>query len=336
MTDYKGGILIFLEVRNDKISKISREMISGAMKLAEKSGCSINGILVGDNMTQAIDEACSFPLNKLFICSSKDLADYDANKYAVAMESACEELNPSLILMGSTSVSVGIAGSLAVKLSRGFVSDCIDIEVSEKGFCLIRPDATGSVHQRLTSYENETLICTVRPGTFSEDDLKESETPVEKAILPWKADINRALELIDTAFEKKQYADITKAKVLVAGGRGMGSAEAFGQLRILADLLGGEVASSRACIEAGWASGPMQVGQTGKTVHPELYLAIGISGAIQHVTGMKDSDLIIAINKNPAAPIFDVADLGIVGNIENILPVLIKSLQERKGDVYAI
>ena len=113
----------------------------------------------------------------------------------------------------------------------------------------------------------------------------------------------------------------------------MGSAEAFGQLRVLADLLGGEVACSRACIESGWAIGPMQVGQTGKTVHPELYLALGISGAIQHVTGMKDSGLIIAINKNPAAPIFDVADLGIVGNIENILSVLIKQLQERKGDV---
>ncbi|MBQ9961680.1 MAG: electron transfer flavoprotein subunit alpha/FixB family protein [Firmicutes bacterium] len=333
MTDFKGGILIFLEERNDKLSKISLEMVAGAFALAKEAGCLVTGVLIGNQMEEAIETALRLPINKLVICSSGSLGDFDSDKYARVMEKCYKEINPSLVLLGSTSVSVGIAANLSVRLSKGFVSDCINIETGDEGFCLIRPDATGSVHQRLVSETGESLICTVRPGTFSEDDLEYSDITPEEVFVPWEDDVSKALELIETVYEKKQYADITKARVLVSGGRGMGSAEAFGQLRILADLLGGEVACSRACIEAGWATGPMQVGQTGKTVHPELYLALGISGAIQHVTGMKDSDLIIAINKNPAAPIFDVADLGIVGNIENILPVLIKQLQERKGDV---
>lgn len=330
---FKDGILIFLEIRNDKLSKISLEMVSGAAKLAADSGCNVTGLLIGDQINDAVNTAKKLPIDKLITCSSKDLADYDSQKYARVFKKACEDINPSLILLGSTSVSVGIAASLAVSLSKGFVSDCINIEAGAEGFSLIRPDATGSVHQRLSAEDGDTLICTVRPGTFSEEDLIWTDKAPVEIQIPWENDIEQAVKLIETVFEKKQYADITKARVLVSGGRGMGSPEAFGQLRVLADLLGGEVACSRACIESGWATGPMQVGQTGKTVHPELYLALGISGAIQHVTGMKDSGLIIAVNKNPAAPIFDVADLGIVGNIENILPVLIKQLQERKGDV---
>jgi len=330
---FKSGILIFLEARNDKLAQISLEMVAGATKLSAVAGCPITGVLIGDNISKARETALKLPINKLITCSSEAFESFDDEKFARVLEKAYESTKPSLILMGSTSVSVGIAANLAVRLSCGFVSDCINIETEGEGFCLIRPDATGSVHQRLVSETGESLICTVRPGTFSEDDLEYSDDEPQEVLIPWEDDMLKALDLIETVFEKKQYADITKARVLVSGGRGMGSAEAFEQLRVLADLLGGEVACSRACIEAGWAKGPMQVGQTGKTVHPELYLAFGISGAIQHVTGMKESDLIIAINKNPAAPIFDVADLGIVGNIENILPVLIKQLQERKGDV---
>ena len=337
MTDiYKGGILIFLEAREDKLSKIALEMVSGACLLAEKAGCRLSGVLIGDEINEAASLCSKLALDRLITVSSKEFRDHHTSKYAKALSKVIKDVEPSLVLLGSTSISMGIAAALSVVLEKGFISDGIDIEVSDEGFEFIRPDATGQVHQRLAADRGEMVIATVRPGTFSEDNLTKQQRKPQVIVFPWEDDNHKAVELLTTFYEKKQYADITKAKVLVSGGRGMGSAEAFSQLRVLADLLGGEVASSRAYIEAGWADASMQVGQTGKTVKPELYMAIGISGAIQHVTGMKDSGLIIAINKNPAAPIFDVADLGIVGNIENILPVLIKSLQERKGDVYAI
>lgn len=319
----KSGILVFLEKKDGKLSNISLEVLTGAGRLAEKACCEINSIILEDGFE-----------------------DFYPKTFADEIISAVQNAKPELILMGATTSSSGIGAILSSELNAGIVSDCIDIKYSEKmGFCPVRPDPSGSVRQIMTG--EAPIIVSVRPGTFeAAEELL--DMPMTLAVISGSKHGQKdragshcgcgeeAIELINTILEKKHNADISKARILVSGGRGIGGEEGFAQLRILADLLGGEVACSRACIEAGWADSSMQVGQTGKTVHPELYIACGISGAIQHVTGMKDAGLIIAINKNPAAPIFDIADLGIVGNLENILPVLIKSLQEKKGDTNAI
>lgn len=339
MADFpKGGILVFLEEREDKLSNITLETVGGAHRLAQKAGCGVTGILMGSKIHEAAKISKKLNINTLLIADDSAFGSYGTMAYANAMERVLEKTEPQLVLFGSTSISVGIAAILSAKLEKGFVSDCIDIDYDGEGFSLIRPDASGSVRQSLGGKPGETVIATVRPGTFTEEksQVRPTEVVELKKGIDYDSLEDQTIFVTNTILEKKQNSDISKSKILVSGGRGVGGPGGFEQLRLLAELLGGEVACSRACIEAGWADASMQVGQTGKTVRPELYIACGISGAIQHVTGMKDSELIIAINKNPAAPIFDVADLGIVGNLENILPVLIKSLQEKKGDTNAI
>ena len=338
MTDIpKRGILIFLEERDGRLSNISYEISGGAYRLSKMAGCIVTGVLLGQQVSGAVKAAEKLNLNKLIVAQDEIFKDYDSYTYADVMKSIIIDMKPELVLFGSTSTSPGICTKIAALTEKAFISDCIDIRYDEnKGFLFIRPNVSGSVHQSIIAETGG--IASVRPGTFAEYDGQEIVPKVVELQRgkDYNCFVNDAVRLAKIIFEKKQNVDITKAKILVSGGRGMGSPEGFAQLRVLADLLDGEVACSRACIELGWADASMQVGQTGKTVHPELYIACGISGAIQHVTGMKDSDLIIAINKNPAAPIFDVADLGIVGNLENILPVLIKTLQEKKGEANAI
>lgn len=310
----KKPIMVLLEKKDGKLTGISLEVLTGAYKLSAAAGCKVYTAVLGHNFEE-----------------------YDPKAFAEEAACLAEKIEPALILTGATASCMGMTAMLAKRLDTGLVSDCIDIEYSEdNGFCPVRPDASGSVRQVMSGIKPP--IVSVRPGTF-EAELDGENILEQTCLLGIKKsdpDNEKAVELMKTVLERKHSADISKARILVSGGRGVGGPEGFSQLRKLADLLGGEVACSRACIEAGWADPSMQVGQTGKTVHPELYVACGISGAIQHVTGMKDAGLIIAINKNPAAPIFDVADLGIVGNLENILPALIKTLQEKKGDANAI
>ena len=316
-----NGILVFIEKKNDAFSNISNEVIAGANKLSEIAGCHVDYIVIEDN-----------------------IRNYDPASFIFEITEAVKAVRPSLILMGSTPLNTDIAAVLAAELEAGILCDCIDVTFSEEGgFCPARPDAAGSKRQIMRG--QKTVIVTVRPGTF-ETEGEGTSLSEPLAVIKGNRGCDKSMEerrghealveLLDTIVEKRHDIDISRADILVSGGRGVGGPEGFRQLRTLAELLGGEVAASRDCIEAGWAEPYMQVGQTGKTVHPKLYIACGISGAIQHVTGMKDSELIIAINKNPAAPIFDIADLGIVGNLENILPELVKTLQEKKGGTNAI
>ena len=309
----KKKILIFLEKRCGSFTKLSMEIAGGAVNLAEKSGCELSAVVI-DGSTEEMLPALSDEIIRVI-----------------------EAFAPNLVLTESGPAALGMAASLAARLDAGLLSGCDGIEYSDdKGFCPVRPNASGT--RRLEFSGEEPLIVPIRPGTFSEINQKEIFSRISE-LTEIKNDgnaIHKAIQLVETIYEKKQDIDISKARILVAGGRGVGSPEGFSQLKVLADLLGGEVAASRALVELGWANPSMQVGQTGKTVAAELYIACGISGAIQHVTGMKDSKLIIAVNKNPAAPIFEAADLGIVGNLENIIPAVIKALREKKGDTNAV
>lgn len=316
----KNGILAVLEKREGRLSMLSAEILSEAERLAYNAGCPLKAAVLESN-AELLDTCCA----------SSEIAEM-VKTHA-----------PRLVLLGATPAGIEIAVKMASKLGEAVLCDCIDIKYSaEKGFCMVRPDPSGRSNMIMNSAG--TAVVTVRPGIFAAHNEGETDRRSEHPLLEQFKVItsttasfkNKDIELISMTKDKKLSSDITKAPILVAGGRGAGGPEGFAMLKKLADILGGEVAASRACIEAGWTEPFRQVGQTGKTVHPKLYIACGISGAIQHVTGMKDSECIIAINKNPAAPIFDIADLGIVGNLENILPALIKSLQEKKGGTNAI
>lgn len=309
-------IAVILEEQDGNLTPLSREVLAGASALAQTYGAVLESLVL-----------------------KSTLPDYDPASFADEAAARLGKAAPQLILMGASSCSSGFCALLAEKLSAGLLCDCTEIRFeAEYGFCPLRPNAAGSEKLIYGTSGGRPLIATVRPGVFAAAkavELIPADGELRMVSAAQQASA-KLISLLDERAEKKQGVDITKADILVAGGRGIASCGGFEQLKTLAELLGGEIAASRACIEAGWADASMQVGQTGRTVHPKLYIACGISGAIQHVTGMKDAECIIAINKNPAAPIFDIADLGIVGNLENILPALIKALQEKKGEANAV
>lgn len=308
----KNGIIVILEKHGGNFKNTSLEIAGGAVNLAEQSGCGLSAVVVDSSMEDGILPALD----------EQAAADIEAAE-------------PKLILTEAGPAALAMAAALALRIKGGVLNGCDGIKYSEeKGFCPVRANAPGT--ERLEFAGRGPLIVPVRPGTFTEKCSSEQVSRIVRLAELRAGGSSDEIQLLKTICREKHDIDISKARILVAGGRGVGSPEGFSQMKVLASLLGGETAASRALIELGWAEPSMQVGQTGKTVAPDLYIACGISGAIQHVTGMKDSKLIIAVNKNPAAPIFDVADLGIVGNIENIIPAFINLLREKKGDTNAV
>ena len=336
----QNDILFFAEQRNGRIQKICLELAGGAKRLASQTGGRSIAFLAGQDVYGEAQSLLQAGADCVFFADSPLLAYYSTDFYAELMEQAVQSVNPGLILLGSTTVGMDLAPALAVKLDAGLAADCTGLWADD-GFRMARPSLDGAATDILYCPDGNPVIATLRPGVLtplaedeafslpaaSADTVKELSLSLAEEALRTQ---NR-VELIEVEPGNKRSDDITKARVLAAGGRGMGGPAGFETLKRIAELLGGSVACSRACIESGWADTACQVGQTGKTVRPALYLACGISGAFQHTTGMDGSGLIISINKNPAAPIFDISDLGIVGNVEVILPQLIQALEAYQG-----
>lgn len=337
-------ILIFAEQRDGKVQKISYELTGGAEKLAAQTGGRVIALLAGSFKSSALAEQArrlaESGADLVYTVNHPELAEYTPAAYMEVLTKAAAELSPAIFLIGSTSIGIDVAPEVSLRLHTSLVTDCTSLTIDENGvFLMERPGADGISIDIFACTKNRPAMATVRPGVLSA--LTPSQISRRKGMwdireLVFSFSVCPRTKLLEVIKGRKHAADITEAKILIAGGRGIGGPEGFSVLRRLADLLGGEIACSRACVEAGWIDTAPQVGQTGKTVRPDLYLACGISGAFQHVTGMARSNLIIAINKNPAAPIFDIADLGIVGNVENVLPALITALEEIRLDALSM
>ena len=327
-------IVIIAEQRDGKLQKISLELICGARELARRTGGRVIAVIAGFRLKESAEKLAEEGSDEVWVIDAPFLEEYRAKPYAEAVSRAIKKAEPEIVLFGSTMSGIEIASGAAARLNTGLVTDCTALSLSpENGLLLMtRPNTDGISIDTFVCREKRPQMATVRPGVLAK--MRAEETPPEMppaVIRSFPMDFSNmedGVSVISTVKGREQESDITRARVLVAGGRGIGGPEGFKTLRTLASLLDGQIACSRACVESGWIDASPQVGQTGKTVRPDLYLACGISGAFQHVTGMEASRLIISINKNPASPIFDISDLGIVGSVEVLLPKLIAALTE--------
>ena len=327
-------VYVIAEQRDGKIQKVSVELVGEATKLAKDLGEKVVAVLLGSNVTDKAQELIQYGADKVVVVDDPMLEKYATEPYAKAVTAVIKELEPEIVLYGATSIGRDLAPRLSARVHTGLTADCTKLAINEetKLLHMTRPAFGGNIMATIVCKNHRPQMATVRPGVMSalaKDETRTGEVVNFKVdFVP--ADMN--VEIIEEVKETRKTVDITDAKVLVSGGRGIGSPEFVPVLQEAADVLGGVVSGSRPVIEAGWLSKERQVGQTGKTVRPNLYLACGISGAIQHVAGMESSEVVISINKDDNAAIFSVSDLGVVGDVKVILPKLIEAIKKVKAE----
>ena len=267
--------------------------------------------------------------DKVIVVDDPMLAEYVTEPYAKAATAVIKANDPEIVLFGASSIGRDLAPRVSARIHTGLTADCTKLEIDPetKLLNMTRPAFGGNIMATILCADHRPQMATVRPGVMQALESCDKVGEVEKFAVEFTAaDMN--VEICEVVKTDKKAVDITEAKILVSGGRGLGSAEGFAQLKDLADVLGGEVSASRAAVDNGWIEKDRQVGQTGKTVRPDLYVACGISGAIQHAAGMEESEFIVAINKEETAPIFSICDLGIVGDLNKIVPKLTEALKK--------
>lgn len=323
-------VYVFAEQRDGEIQKVALELIGKARELADSLDQEVVAVLAGHHIEEKAGLLTAHGADRVIVIEHELLAEYVTETYAKALTAVIKQYQPEIVLYGATAAGRDLAPRVAARIHTGLTADCtaLEIDAATKNLLMTRPAFGGNIMATIVCADHRPQMATVRPGVMKTLPKDEEKTGgIERLDVPFVAsDMNVKIRAV--VKESKQCADITEAKVLVSAGRGLGNPEKLDVLRELAGLLGGELSSSRALVDAGWMERERQVGQTGKTVRPELYIACGISGAIQHVAGMEGADFIVAINKNREAPIFDVADLGIVGDVNVIVPKLITAVKK--------
>lgn len=327
---YKG-VWVFAEQRKNEIMPVVFELLGEGRKLADDIGTELCAIVCGHEIDSLVDELFAYGADKVYVADKPELATYTTDGYTKVIMEAIERYQPEIVLLGATHIGRDLGPSIAVKANTGLTADCTKLEIDpeDKKIRQTRPAFGGNLMATIVCPNHRPQMSTVRPGVMDKATYMPSRkgTMIKLDVKFNKSDIRtKVLEIVKTAHEAVSLVD---ADIIVSGGMGLGTQEGFQLLKQLADKLGGTVAASRASVDAGWIEHAYQVGQTGTTVKPTVYFACGISGAIQHIAGMKDSDYIIAINKNESAPIFDVADIGIVGDLYMIIPEIIAELNKQ-------
>ncbi len=327
------SVFVFAEQVDNHITPVSFELIAKARELAEKLECEVVALLLGEKVEELVQPLFSYGANKVILCKDPALAQYRTEPYTHAISTMIGQYKPQVVLYGATSIGRDLAPRVAGRIHTGLTADCtaLDIEEETNRLLMTRPAFGGNLMATIVCPDHQPAMATVRPGVMVKR-LPDANASGE--VIKFELDFveddryTTVLEVIKKEAATKH--NIEDAKILVAGGRGMKGEEGFAILQELADVLGGEVASSRAAVDAGWQDKARQVGQTGKTVRPNLYIACGISGAIQHMAGMEESDFIIAINSDSTAPIFNIADVGIVGDVFKIVPKLTEAIKKER------
>lgn len=322
-------IYVFAEQRGGIIQGIAFELLGKARDLANATDQQVVAILAGHHISAKAKDLIAFGADKVIIVDDPALADYLTEPYTQAITAAIHQYKPAVLLIGATTIGRDLGPRISARVGTGLTADCTRLEIGEEGELLMtRPAFGGNLMATIVSKEHRPQMSTVRPGVMQKldrDDSRKGE--IEKLDVDFDKSKFK-VRLIENVKANKSLKDIAEAKILVSGGRGVNCAENFEKLKDLATMLGAEVSASRAMVDAGIIPHDRQVGQTGKTVRPDLYFACGISGAIQHLAGMEESGYIVAINKDKYAPIFQVADLGIVGDGNTIIPLLTKRLKK--------
>ncbi|ENK1244654.1 electron transfer flavoprotein subunit alpha/FixB family protein [Clostridium botulinum] len=329
LSDFKG-IWVFAEQREGKLQKVALELIGKGKDLSKKLGVELTAVLLGYDIDNMPKQLIDYGADKVLYVNDPLLKNYTTDGYTKVIYDLIQERKPEILLVGATYIGRDLAPRISSRLGTGLTADCtgLDIDNDTRNLLMTRPAFGGNLMATIICESNRPQMSTVRPGVFEklEKDSNRDGSIANIKINLKESDIKiKIKEIIKLA---KEIEDISEAKILVSGGRGLGSPEGFKLLRELADLMGGAISGSRAVVDSGWIDKAYQVGQTGKTVRPNLYIACGISGAIQHLAGMQDSDYIIAINKDESAPIMQVADLSIVGDYKKILPSMIDEIKK--------
>ena len=323
------GVMIFCEMSQGILHKVSYELLGKAQELAAQLMEPVYAAIIGSNLNEAAEEIVNRGSDKVFIYDHPDLLNFRDDPYSDLLARCCVEETPSIVLIGATSIGRSMGPRVAAKLKTGLTADCTSLEVSEDRMLLMtRPAFGGNIMATIISPDHRPQMSTVRPGVMTKMDRDVNR---QGEIVQFQVEIEKNAQCVEIlSFEKEteEKQDIQEATVLVSGGRGVGSKENFSLLYDLADEMNGLVSASRAAVDSGWMDHDRQVGQTGKTVRPNVYFACGISGAIQHVAGMEEAELIIAINKDKYAKIFDVADLGIIVEVQKVLPLVIDEIKK--------
>ena len=344
LEEYKG-VFIYAQQVDNKLSDIAFELVGKAKELADLN-TEVTAVLLGSNVKALATELGEYGADKVIVVDNPALETYRTEPYAQALVSVINEYKPEIMLVGATAIGRDLGPTVSARVKTGLTADCTKLEIGDfpinampgqeqkhNQLLMTRPAFGGNTIATIACPDNRPQMATVRPGVMQKLPKEAGRAAEVIEFNPTLEENNRYVEIMDIVKAVGNVENIMDAKVLVSGGRGVGSAENFEMLRDLASCFkGGMVSCSRAAVENGWLAQDYQVGQTGKTVRPQIYFAIGISGAIQHVAGMEESDLIIAINKDEDAPIFDVADYGLVGDLKKIVPQLTAALKEANAD----
>ena len=335
------GVFVFAQQVDNELGNIAFELLGEARKLAAPLNTQVTAVLIGHNVGSLTDQLAAYGADRVIVVDDPELEVYRTEPYAHALASVIQKFKPEILLIGATAIGRDLGPTVSARVATGLTADCTQLDIGEfpmiprpgvvqrsNQLLMTRPAFGGNTIATIACPDNRPQMATVRPGVMQKiDPIEDAEAEIIE-YNPGFIKNNRYVEIEEVVKAVSDVVDIQDAKILVSGGRGMGGPENFAMLRELAKVLGGEVSCSRAVVDAGWMPKDMQVGQTGKTVRPQLYVAVGISGAIQHVAGMEESDYIIAINKDEDAPIFDVADYGIVGDLNKVVPKLTAQIKE--------
>lgn len=330
MADYKG-VWVFAEQREGELQKVSLELLGEGRKIADKLGVKLTALLLGDNIKSLADTLGRHGADEVLVAESSLLQHYTTDGYTKVICDLANDRKPGIIFIGATFIGRDLGPRVAARLTTGLTADCtvLDVDVEKADLLATRPAFGGNLMATIACPDHRPQMATVRPGVFSKLPDEERNFTVEEVEVKLE-DSDIRTKIVEIVKEAKEIVDISEANFIVSGGRGVGSKENFAILEELAEALGGTVAGSRAAVENGWIERDYQVGQTGKTVRPTIYIACGISGAIQHVAGMQESDMIIAINKDASAPIMKTADYAIVGDLLKVVPEMTAQVKELK------
>ena len=328
-----NGVWVFAEQREGQLQKVSLELLGEGRKIADKLGSKLTALLIGNKVQNLVEDLSRHGADEVLVVDAPELEHYTTDGYTKAICELANAKKPNIIFIGATFIGRDLGPRVAARLETGLTADCtsLDVDVESGDLLATRPAFGGNLMATIVCPDHRPQMATVRPGVFEKLPLGENDAPVENVEIKFNSNDIRT-KIVEIIKEHKDIVDISEANVLVAGGRGIGSEENFKMLKELAEVMNGSIAASRAAVEKGWVDKDYQVGQTGKTVRPNIYVACGISGAIQHAAGMQDSDMIIAINKDANAPIMKIADYAIVGDVNKVVPEFIAQLKAMKEE----
>ena len=325
---------VFVETNDDGTAKnVGLELLAPGKMLAGKQGGSVVAVVIGNNVAPTVEAAAACGAEKVIVVEGEEYAHYSTDAYAIAICTLVEKYGPTSMMIGATNNGRDLGPRVSCRLNTGLTADCTALDIDEESgnVAWTRPAFGGNLMATIMCPNHRPQIGTVRPGVFKKNVVEGNNAEIIREDIHVPADQIRTQVLEVIKEMGGENVDLEGAEIIVSGGRGVGGPEGFEVIRALARELGATVGASRAAVDSGWIAHAHQVGQTGKTVAPKLYIACGISGAIQHVAGMSGSDVIVAINKDPDAPIFDIADYGVVGNLFEILPVLVQEIKKARG-----